>query len=283
MDFVTTHLGHISGSVVLLGIAFGQLLLMKKVADAMTPFDDRMEIEDKGNMAVSLRQVGLLVGLGFALTGPLSGASQSFWLDVQNMFIEGLIVIGLLTISSYINDHLILHSVDNNKAVQENNIAVGIVEMGSYVATGLIAAGSFSGDGGGLGSAIVFFAIGQALLVIISALASYGFGFDPAFQVGHGNQAAGVVFGGFLVSMGIILGASLTGPFTGWTADIMSFSLYAGVGAVLLWACTWLADHFFLPTTTLSGAVVTQKNAASALLLVAPMIVVAIIVAAGVL
>ena len=61
-----------------------------------------------------------------------------------------------------VNDKIILHNFKNVKElVDDKNVGAGAVQAGSYIASGLIIAGSIHGEGGGLLTAIAFFVLGQ--------------------------------------------------------------------------------------------------------------------------
>ena len=141
----------------MVGIFFiwlGKLMDDRRTKD----FDDDRHIDD-GNVAVGLRRAGLYLGIAIALSGALSGDSRGFSLDLLQLLIDGLIILGFLFSSRFINDYIMMAHLDNDaECVKEftladgrkitGNTAVGMVEASMYIATGFILNGSLSGGGG---------------------------------------------------------------------------------------------------------------------------------------
>ncbi|MEE9280088.1 MAG: DUF350 domain-containing protein [Myxococcota bacterium] len=226
-------------------------------------FDARREIEDNQNLAIALRRGGLYVGLATGMLGALAGGETAFLSDLQTLLLEGAVITLFLFLAQLVADAALVHGVSNDEAVREGNVAVGLVEAGSFVATGLIAYGAFSGEGGGLASALVFFVLGQvallALAVVYEWLTSYG----VVENIRSGNTAAGLMLGGTLVAFGFILNASLRGAFLSWQEDLIAFGISALTGLVLLMLLQWPIDRLFLPGTTIKHEIETDRNAAA--------------------
>ncbi len=77
----------------------------------------------------------------------------------------------LLNLSRWFNDWAILRKFDDtHQLIARRNVGVGAVHFGAYVATGLVIAGSVSGEGGGIVSMLVFFVLGQLSLLAFSLI-----------------------------------------------------------------------------------------------------------------
>ena len=263
-------------------IAFFFMWLAKKLADTRVAdeFDANHEIEEKNNEALALRRGGLYLAIAIGMLGALSGPSTGFWRDVQELAIDGAVVTVFLFAAFYINNWIVVHGIDNDEAVRNQNNAVGIVELGSYVATGLIAYGSFSGEGGGIWSAVVFFALGQLALLIIVAIYEFITPFNVIDNVRRGNTAAGLMLAGMIVALAFVISASITGDSQGWSQDLTSFGASAGMGIILLMLFTKPIDMLFLPGTSIRTEIEQDRNVAAIMVTVGVRLALALIIGA---
>jgi uncharacterized membrane protein YjfL (UPF0719 family) len=263
-------------------IVFAWLWIVKLIADlrARRLFDANREIDDNRNLAVALRRGGMYLGLAIGMLGALSGASASFAQDAALLAAEGAAVAAFLFLAQFVNDAVVIHGIRNDEAVRDGNVAVGFVEFGAYVATGLIAWGSFAGEGGGFLSSLVFFALGQLALLLMVALYERLTPYAVVQEVRAGNVAAGLMLGGMMVALAVILNASLKGPFTGWIADLAAFGISGVVGIALLLLLQWPIDRVFLPGTSLQVEIASDRNAAAIGVTVAIKIALALIIGA---
>lgn len=293
MDIAVTlaSLGH--GFVyAIVGILF--VCLVKKVDDWRTQkFDDDVHIDD-GNTAVGLRRAGLYLGVAIALAGPMSGVSKGFLVDLIQLLVDGTIIAGFMFSSRFINDAIMLSHVNNDEECVRvfsrpdggqvvGNTAVGMVEASMYIATGFILNGAFSGTGGtviqGIVSAVLFFVLGQATLLVFGYIYELITPFNVRDEIKDNNLAAGIGLGGILVALGIILMASISGPFTGWASDLIGFGIYALFGIVTLLIFSFVIDRLLLPTTDIATEVKEDRNVAALVVVESAIIAVAIIVA----
>ncbi len=288
-----TFINLIQGTcVALVGILF--IFLAKRLDDWRTKhFNDDRHIDD-GNVAVGLRRAGLYLGLAIAMAGALSGGTSGFWLDLVQLLVDGLLITGLLFASRFINDLVMMGHMDNDaECIKEFNLpdgrtvtgntALGMVEAGMYIATGFILNGSLSGDGGSffqsLLSAILFFGLGQIVLLIFGLLYEVITPFNVRHEIEKNNLAAGIGLGGILIAMGIILMASLSGPFNGWRSDLAGFALYTVFGMALLLGFRALVDWILLPTTDITTEIKADQNVAALVVVESALIAVAVIIA----
>ncbi len=277
---------------VIVGIFF--IWLVKKIDDWRTKdFDDDIHIDD-GNVAVGLRRSGLYLGIAIALSGALGGASRGILLDLIQLIIDGLIITGFMFSSRFINDFFMLGNINNDKECIKTfdlangtkvvgNTAVGMVEAGMYIATGFILNGAISGTGGtfvqSLVSAILFFIVGQMTLLIFGLFYELITPFNVREEIKKNNLAAGIGLGGILIALGIILMASISGPFTGWVNDLTSFGVYALFGIIMLLVFRIVVDKLLLPTTNIATEVKEDQNVAALVVVESAINAVAIIIA----
>ena len=289
-------------AIVFVVILIAFTYVIKTVRNIMTPFDDDEEVEERSNLAVGLRRAGLYVGLGIAVVGAVTGVQAeaegraldaaigsiagiplvvdelSLAEEVGRVALNGAIAVGLLILVGFFNDRIILRGIDNNDEVRKGNVAVGLVEGGGYIAAGLVLVGAFTGEGGGIASAVAFTFLGQITLFVMYAVYQWITPFDVTAEIKGANPAAGIAVGGMLVALGAILRASIAGPFEGWLIDLATFGFYAVVSIFLLLILRQVTDRLFLPNTDLATEIVRDRNSAAISLAYGAIIAVALVV-----
>jgi len=270
-----------------IAIAFAWIYLAKWLQDhnVKARFNADEEIEEKSNLAVALRRGGLYLCVSIALFGAIAGPSQGFVKDLILLMTDGIFITIALAIAKVVSEKIILPHLDNNEEIRKGNVAVGLSEMGLFLATGLIAAGSFTGSSPsllqGILSALVFFILGQAILVIGAKLIGKTVKFDLAKEMQEGNSAAGIFAGGILLALGVVLAQSIAGDSMGWVPDLTSFGISAVKAILALFIFTWLADLIFLPNTTVAEEVARDKNNAAMVVTMSVVVAVATLVIAA--
>jgi uncharacterized membrane protein YjfL (UPF0719 family) len=250
--------------IVLIGlymaIVFVFLYIVKKIADGITRFDDDAAIEMEGNVAVALRRFGLYLGFCTAMAGIMSGGLSK--LELTFFLMDGAIATVIFFAANYLNDYVIIPGVRNNDLIRAGNVPTGMVEAGSFIATGVLLNGAFSGDVGNFLTAIVFFLLGQIMLVIAVRLHQTIYRFDVTAAVLEGNVSAGLSVAGLLVAYSFILRTSITGDFAGWVESLTFFAMTAAAGIFCLLLFQRLADVLFLPKTKISEQIKSGNMAA---------------------
>ena len=172
-----------------------------------------------------------------------------------------------LFIARELNDRVILRGISNDDECKNRNTAVAIAEFGSYIATGLIINACISGDSVGLMKGImdtmVFFALGQIILIMLTVIYEAITSFHVLAEIHKGNNAASVMIAGKLIALGFILRNSIVGESLGWTADLISFGQAALFGTLILLAFNAVIDKLFLPNTNVAKEVSEQNVAAT--------------------
>lgn len=248
-----------------LGYAFTAtifLFIAKGLWDMRTTrMDDDHELLN-GNTAVAFRRSGLYLGYAVGMICMLAGPSKGFFTDLGSVALNSVILLAGLFIARAINDKVLLGKINNDDAVQQGNTAVGIAELGSYLATGAILGGAWTGSGS-LWTAVVFFALGQLALIICYAIYAAQTPWDDSMEIANGNKAAAIELAGVLTALGVVLGFSVAGDFTSWTTDITAFVITAAVGifAVMVWRK--IVDAWFLAKTNLTEEIVKKQNVAT--------------------
>lgn len=251
----------LTGLIYLLAV-FALFWLGKLVYDRLHPrYELRRELFENDNFALSIEVVGYYLGLVFALGGVLDGPSLGWIDDLIDLLIYGPLAIVLLNVSAWINDRVVLSAFDNTKEViDDRNAGAGAVEAGSHIANGLIVAGAVSGEGGDLITAVVFWALGQIVLIVAGRLYTMILPFDLQTEIERDNVAVGVAFAGVLVALGNVVRLGIYGDFSSWAEHLGGFGIYALVGLALLPLVRVCTDLILVPGVRLSAELVEQQR-----------------------
>jgi uncharacterized membrane protein YjfL (UPF0719 family) len=188
-------------------------------------------------------------------------------LDVLNVGGYTLLGILLLNVSRIVNDKLLLHTFSNvEKLVVEHNNGVGVVQAGSYVASACIIGGALHGEGGGVATAIVFFLIGQVMLIVVSKLYDMITPYHIHEEIKQNNTAAGIAFSGTLIAVGIILMKGSSGDFVSWKYNIGHFAIESLVAILALPVFRFVLDKIIIRKIDLNKEIRDDKNIGAGLM-----------------
>ena len=208
-----------------------------------------------GNLAAGLRRTGAQLGLAIAFMGLLSGPSNtSIVQDFITTGIYGALAVCFMLSSLVFTDRLVIPGVNNTQAIKGNNIAVGIVEFGMLVGTGIIANSSIVGEGGGMVSSLCYFLAGQitlvALVLFYEKIISRNFNIIES--IGDGNIASGIYIGGKLIAYALILKSAIAGNATDATLSYMmsDYLLLAVTGMIFLYVFEYFIDLLIITSST---------------------------------
>ena len=251
----------ISGLIYLIAVFI--LFWLGKVVYGLTNprINLRDELVKKDNLAMALAVIGYYFGLIIALGGVLSSESAGLFIDLFEIFFYGIISIVLMNFSIKINDKIILSKFDNIKEIiDDQNAGTGVVEAANHIAVGMIIAGAMSGDYGGWATALTFWILGQAVLIVAGIVYAKILPFDLHAEIEKDNVAVGVAFAGVLIAIGNILRIGSTGDFISWQQNLTTFFGFVIFGLVLLPVLRFLTDKVLLPGEKLTDELVNQTN-----------------------
>ena len=252
-----------------LSLAAGILVLLVFLAGflwltgTMEGYDPINEMMFRDNPALGVRYASFAIAVVFALLGIFDrGQGDSgAWFFTQH----ALLAVLLIYLSRYLNDWLILYHFSNNReVVQEKNAAVALVEGATYLASAYVIAGAFYDWENGLLLALVWFLIGQLLLIVMAALYRI-VGKDVDSALDEHNLAVGISLGSFLLSSGMVCGAVISGPSQGWRHDISIVAGYLASWSFLMLIAHALSDRLVFRASRLGEEVIEQRNVAAAL------------------
>ncbi|MCK5334565.1 MAG: DUF350 domain-containing protein [Gammaproteobacteria bacterium] len=222
----------------------------------------------EGNMAVGLRRSGAQLGLAIAMIGVLSGKSSP---DVVNDFINtaiyGFVAIGFMLVSLFITDKALLPKVDNTAELKKGNIAIGMVEFGTLVMTGILAYASIKGDDGGIVSSVVYFIAGQITMILLVLLYEkvLAKNINPVACVVESNMSAGIYLSGKIIAYGLILQSAIIGNGLALSpADAaIEFVIAAAAGMIMLYIFEILIDLLIITSTKVSDIILKDQQVAA--------------------
>ena len=263
------------------------LLVAKVVQDLITPYKINDQLSNKDNLALGLSITGyyfgvIVVFLG-ALYQPVTAVTDIAWweqfdgafgLDVLEVFLYSLAGIVVLNAARLVVDRFVLFKFDTEKEIiEDRNTGTGAVELGVYVAVGLVIAGAIAGTGADGDSvsvvdsvirSVAFLVLGMLVLVAYALFYQVVTPFDVHEEIEKDNAAVGVALGGNLIAIGIVTFKSIFGEFVGWGESIASFLTFAVLGFVLLYVVRMLVDFVLLPGTRVSHELAVDRNLGAA-------------------
>ncbi len=245
-------------------------------------YDADHAIEEQSNLAVALRRAGLYLGIMLGMYGVISGPSRGLVLDLWDIASYGVIVSVFFVFARGFNDMVVLGSMRNTDEVKGGNIAVGLVECGALIATGVIAMASMQGQGGSYLTAVIFFIIGQLALLAVTLVYEWVTPWSVGDEIKTGNPAAGLKLGSLMVAVAIATSGAIAVDFTSWGNNLTILVFDGGLAVLFMMALSYLIDRFFLPGTDIETEIVRDRNVAALAVVAALQIAGAFVIAAAV-
>lgn len=248
-----------------IAMAFALLVIARLLKDLMTPFKLNEEMTTKDNPALGMSVAGYYVAVLLICIGPLRtppvDTAHPFYVDLLITGGYTLLGIVLLNISRVMVDQVLLREFSTVKEIiEDRNVGTGAVEMGAYVASGLVIASALHGQGGGPHITVVFFLLGQVGLMLYGALYRVTCRFDLHGEIERDNAAAGVAFGLNLVAVGILLTKGVGGDFISWESNLSRLGVVFVLGSIFLLALRYAIDFLLLPGAKMNKEIVEDRN-----------------------
>jgi uncharacterized membrane protein YjfL (UPF0719 family) len=267
MDFKTMIIDDITRATSFVTLYLALFLLAKWVKDIFAPYNINQELTKADNLAIAVSMSGYYLAITAIFVGALIGPSAGLKEDVLSVGGYSLLGLVLLNLSRWFNDTMILREFCNTQQlVKERNVSVGAAHCGAYLATGIIAAGAVSGQGGGVVTSIVFFVLGQLSLFIFSIIYEKFSSYTIHDALLSKNTASGIAFGGNLVALSIIIMNATAGDFTHWQKDILLFASANITAFLFLTVIRLVMDRLVVPGDSLRREIKEDKNIGAGLL-----------------
>ncbi|MGF1580083.1 MAG: DUF350 domain-containing protein [Gemmataceae bacterium] len=284
--YLLTTLKAIPYFVVLCGaIVLGKLAYVRT---SQFSVDDELTKED--NPALGITVALYMLGLGIAVSGTVArGIGYDDPLVLVPVILFSLVSIGMMRLSVFVNDKLILNRFHTVKElVEDRNCGTAFVVGGGCVATGFIIHASWTvttlGEtflvrvGTGLLLSLLYFVLGQLLLVLGGKVYELITPYDVHKSIEEDdNTAVGLSFCGFLVGLGIIGWRAIFRSTEDVLADVLIALWIMILGLILMVATRILADNIILPQRPLVKEVAEQQNVAAGAIVCICFIAIAIV------
>ena len=246
--------------------AFVMFFIGKLVYDLLhKKIDVKSELVEKDNFAFSIAHTGYLVGLLLAVGSSIVGPSKGIFIDFIDMAIYGGMSIILLNLSIIICDKVILRKFSVYKEIiEDQNEGTGVVEAAVAIASGLIIFGAVSGESGGIAhgilTAVVFWAVGQVVLILTSIIYNLTLSYNVFDEIEKDNVAVGVAFAGILIAIANLIRFAVSGDFISWSESFANIGIELIIGLLLLPVVRFLADRVLLPGRKITDELVNQEK-----------------------
>jgi len=259
---MTTILDTAVSTVIYLASAFLLFFIGKWVYQLFHPkinVKDELVIHD--NFAFSLAHTGYFIGLLLAIGGAIIGSSRGLLLDLFDIATYGLEAIILLNISILLNDKLILPKFSiHDEIIRDQNAGTGAIEAAVAISTGLIILGAVAGEGGDWLTALVFWLVGQALLIVSTLIYNLITPYDVHEHIEKDNVAAGIAFAGAMVAIANLIRFALMPDFESWASSLTDVMIDFGIGIIFLPLARLIADKILLPGQKLTDEIINQEK-----------------------
>ncbi|MDX2283010.1 MAG: DUF350 domain-containing protein [Bacteroidia bacterium] len=252
-----------AAAYVLLYIAV--FFLAKWIKSIFVPYRLDEQLTEHDNVAVAVSLAGYIAGVTAIFAGAVwpsgGGGFLSFWEEFALVAAYALGGVLLLNLARILNDRLMLHKFSvERELIRDQNPGTGLVEAAAYLASGLIIGGAIHGEGGGPVTALVFFALGQAALLLFGWLYARLSPYNLHAEIEDDNTAAGAGFAGGLISIGLIVMHAVAGNFSGWAEDLAALGLDLLLILVYLAGVRLIIDRFFLRRSNLQTEIARDRN-----------------------
>ncbi|UZR95441.1 DUF350 domain-containing protein [Chondrinema litorale] len=250
--------------IILYAIVF---LFAKWINDLLTPYSVNRELTQTDNHALAISLTGYLAGITIIFLSVINGPHVGLWEDL--IAVGGYSIGGVfcLNLARIINDKLILRKFSNiEQIIKFRNSSAGLIQGASYIASGLVIGGAVSGEGGGPALALIFFAIGQVILIVFALLYEKFISYSVHDEVEKGNLAAGFGFAGGLIAIGIIAMKAVSGDFIGWSGSLLLLAFDVSLVIVYLVVVRFFFDKLIIPHSDLNHEIANDKNIGAGLL-----------------
>ncbi len=257
-----TYIDAILTTVVYLSSSFALFFVGKYLYQIFhRGYNVKEELVEKDNLAFALAHTGYFIGLVLAIGGIMMGETEGILIDLMFIGIYGIIALILLNLSIIINDKIILRKFSVQKEITEDqNAGTGILEGASSVATGLIIMGSIYGEGGGIDTVLIYWVVGQVLLIITAFVYNWITPFDVHEHIEKNNVAVGVAMAGAIIAIGNLIRHGLMHDFENWYITAENIAIDAGIGLVFLPIARVIADKILLPGKNLTDELINQEK-----------------------
>ena len=257
-----TYIDAILTTVVYLGSSFALFFIGKYLYQLFhRGYNVKDELVEKDNLAFALAHTGYFIGLILSIGGVMMGETAGLLMDLLYIAVYGIISLILLNLSIIINDKIILRKFSVKKEIcEDQNEGTGLLEGASSIATGLIIMGSVYGEGGWIDTVLIYWVIGQLLLIATAFVYNWITPFDVHEHIEKDNVAVGVAMAGAIIAIGNLVRHGLMHDFESWWLTAEYIAIDAGIGLIFLPIARFIADKILLPGRNLTDELINQDK-----------------------
>ncbi len=251
--------------LIYVGLGVLVLIVSRVIIEKLTPYKVGHELVKLDNPALGVTLSGYYLGVIIIFLGAVLGDSDQegisgFLIQVVVDVLYAFFGIFLLNGCRVVVDKMILYKFSTEKEIiTDRNIGTGAVECGSMLATAMMIAGAIHGEGS-FGSAVVFFILGQLLLILFGQFYNWILPYDVHDEIEKDNVAAGAYMGFNMVALGIIVLKATSGDFVGWWYNLAYFIIYGTIGLLVVALLQRLTTLFFLDGASLAEEIAKDQN-----------------------
>ncbi len=268
MDTINQYinLNSLVHSIGYLAMAFVLFYAGKILYSILNPkIDITKELVEKDNLAFIISYVGYFSALVVIIIGAISGESYGFLEDAKLIGIYGVLGMFLLQIGAVIANKLILPSFSIKKEIiEDKNEGTGVIEAAVYLSNSFLLYGALVGESNslweGITTFLVYWLFGNIMLVLSTKVFSAWISYNIHDEIEKDNVAAGVVFAGAIIAIGIVIMNALMDPFQDWITAAIDVALYTLLGMLLLPVMRFLTDAILLPGRKLTDEIINQEK-----------------------
>lgn len=247
------------------GVVLVLLFVARLFKDLMLPYKLNEQLTAKDNPAVGMSVAGYYIAVLIVFIGPLRTPATSLdvplWKDLLVTSGYALLGVVLLNFSRIVVDKALLTDFSTVKEIiEDRNVGTGAVEMGAYIASGLVVSAALQGTGGGPHTTLAFVALGILALVLYGRVYCLVCRYDVHDEIEKDNVAAGVALGLNLVAVGVVLVGAIGGNFISWEANLVKFGVHFVLGCVLLLIIRFVVDFLLLPGVRMDKEIKEDRN-----------------------
>jgi uncharacterized membrane protein YjfL (UPF0719 family) len=215
----------------------------------------------EGNDAQRLLAVGEVLGVvlmaGSTVRASAQGSNPAH--DAIACAVYGAIALGASTVAGRLGVRLLMGKALAAE-VARGNAAAGFAAGGHMLASAIVTSRSLVGSElHAVGLSLIFFAVGQATLLVFVTLFRALTTYDDAEQIHGENLAAALSYSGVAVAVAIVVARALEGDFEGWRASLQAYG-----GVLLSLLAFWPVRQLFVQTVLMRTRLVVRGGALDA-------------------
>ncbi|MCP4405093.1 MAG: DUF350 domain-containing protein [bacterium] len=225
-------------------------------------------LTEKDNPAVGITLSGFLFGCVLAYTGSISSSGASLVAHLNDLAKFSLLILALQVLAVTVAGKFIFSDFSlRDEILERRNVAVAVGQAAVSIATGSIMVGAFSVPANGVLLSILWFLVGQILLLLVTGIYQrYITPYNDMAEIKSGNLAAAFALSGVIVAVGYTISHAIEGEFISWRNDLPGVLLYILFSLTMLVLMRLFTDKVILPKVSINDEITKDKNIGAGLI-----------------